>query len=158
MRKLPLLVVAVCVAVGVTTVAVGQASRSADSDAVAAITKLENDGNRINLTNDPAVMVPFNEKLLSDDWTGGTSRGTWDTKASTLADLKDTKNNKTTSSILSDLKVRVSGDVGIATFKVNYDSLVKGEHYARTVICTDTFQHRGGEWKQIADHCSQAAK
>ncbi len=158
MRRLPLLVVFLLVAAGVTLFAVGQASKTSQADAIAAITKLENESNRIGLTNDPAVTVPFNEKLLSDDWTGGTSRGTWDTKASTLADLKDTKNNKTTSSTLSDLKVRVSGDVGIATFKVSYDSLVKGEHYARTVICTDTFQHRGSEWKQIADHCSQAAK
>ena len=158
MRRLPLLVVSLLVAVGMASFAVGQASKTAEADAIAAITKIENDGVKIGLTNDPAVMVPFNEKLLADDWTGGTSRGTWDTKASTLADLKDTKNNKTTSSSLSDLKVRVHGDVAIATFKMTYDSLIKGEHFARTVICTDTFQHRGSEWKQIADHCSQAAK
>jgi ketosteroid isomerase-like protein len=158
MRRLPLLAVSLLVAVGITTLAVGQAPKTSEADAIAAITKIENDGVKIGLTNDPAVMVPFNEKLLADDWTGGTSRGTWDTKASTLADLKDTKNNKTASSSLSDLKVRVSGDVAISTFKMTYDSLIKGEHFARTVICTDAFQHRGSEWKQIADHCSQAAK
>ena len=38
----------------------------------------------------------FFEKFLANDYTGGTSRGTWDTKPSILADMKDVKNNKTT--------------------------------------------------------------
>ncbi len=131
-----------------------QASRAADSDAVAAITKLENESSKAGLANDAS----FLEKNLANDWTAGTSRGTWDTKASILADMKDTKNNKTNSDSISDLKVRVHGDVAIATYKDTYDALIKGRHYARAVLSTDVFERRNGAWILVASHGSQAAK
>lgn len=131
-----------------------QQSRSTDADAIAAITKIENDVPKADLANDTA----FYANILADDWTGGTSRGTWDTKASLLADLKDTKNNKTNSEVVSDIKVRVHGDTAIATYKTTYDATIKGEHYARTVVSTDTFQRQNGAWKVLAGHSSQAAK
>jgi hypothetical protein len=56
------------------------------------------------------------------------------------------------------LKVRVQGDLAIATYKSTYDSLIKGQHYARTILSTDTFQRQNGTWKQVASHSSQAAK
>jgi ketosteroid isomerase-like protein len=131
-----------------------QGQKAADSDAVAAITKLENDAIKAALANDSS----FYEKVLASDYTGGTSRGTWDTKASTLADMKDTKNNKTNSQTLSDLKVRLHGDVAIATYSTTYDALIQGQHYARTVLCTDVLQKQSGGWMLMANHCSQAAK
>jgi ketosteroid isomerase-like protein len=127
---------------------------NADADTVAAITKLENDAVKADLANDSS----FYEKTLADDWTGGTSRGTWDTKQSILADMKDTKNNKTNSESISDLKVRVNGDVAIATYNSTYDSIVHGKHYARTIISTDVFQKQDGVWKQVTSHSSLAAK
>ena len=142
-------------AVGISSFVFSQgSSKSADSDAVAAITKLENDGVKADLAND----VSFYTNNLANDWTAGTSRGTWQTRQSALADMKDTKNNKTNSERISDLKVRVNGDVGIANYTSTYNSLIKGEHYARTVICTDTLQKQNGAWKVVAGHCSQAAK
>jgi len=48
--------------------------------------------------------------------------------------------------------------VAIANYKVTYDALIKGQHYARTVISTDTFLRQNGAWKLIATHSSQAAK
>lgn len=125
-----------------------------DSDAVAAITQLENDAVKADLAADAS----FYEKNLADDWTGGTSRGTWDSKQSIASDMKDSKNNKTNSEAISDLKVRVHGDVAIATYKSTYDSMIRGEHYARTVLSTDTFLRENGAWKQLAGHSSQAAK
>jgi hypothetical protein len=47
----------------------------------------------------------------------GASRDTWDSKQSIASDMKDSKNNKTNSESISDLKVRVHGDVAIATYK-----------------------------------------
>ena len=138
----------------VSSLGFGQSPKAAESDAVAAITKLENEAVKADLSNDAS----FYQKNLSDDWTDGTSRGTWDTKQSALADLKDTKNNHTSSESMSDLKVRVHGDVGIATYKVTYDSLIKGKRYARTVLSTDTFQLQNGTWKLVASHSSEAAK
>ena len=127
---------------------------SQDSDVVATITQIENDAVKADLAADPS----FYEKYLADDWTGGTSRGTWDSKQSIASDMKDSKNNKTNSESISDLKVRVHGDVAIATYKSTYDSLIKGQHYARTVLSTDTFLRENGAWKQLAGHSSQEAK
>ncbi len=137
-----------------SSLAFGQGSTAADADAVAAITKLENDAVKADLAGDSA----FYQNNLAEDWTGGSSRGTWDTRQSLLADMKDTKNNKTNSESISELKVRVHGDVAIATYKNTYDSMIKGQHYARTVISTDTFLRQNGAWKQVAGHSSQAAK
>jgi ketosteroid isomerase-like protein len=131
-----------------------QGQKAADSDAVAAVTKIENDAIKAVLANDSS----FYEKFLASDYTGGTSRGTWDTKASTLTDMKDTKNNKTNSQTLSDLKVRIHGDLAIATYSTTYDALIRGQHYARTVLCTDVLQQQSGGWMLMANHCSQAAK
>jgi ketosteroid isomerase-like protein len=131
-----------------------QGQKATDSDAVAAITKFENDAIKAAIGNDSS----FYEKFLASDYTGGTSRGTWDTKPSTLADMKDTKNNKTNSQTLSDLKVRIHGDLAIATYSTTYDALIRGQHYARTVLCTDVLQKQSGGWMLMANHCSQAAK
>ena len=129
-------------------------AQKADSDAVAAITKFENDAIKAALANDSS----FYEKFLASDYTGGTSRGTWDTKPSTLADMKDTKNNKTNTQTLKDLKVRIHGDLAIATYSTTYDALIQGQHYARTVLCTDALQKQNGGWMLMANHCSQAGK
>ena len=134
--------------------AFAQSTTPSDSETVAAITQMENDAVKADLAADAS----FYEKYLAEDWTGGTSRGTWDSKQSIASDMKDSKNNKTNSESISDLKVRVHGDVAIATYKSTYDSLIKGQHYARTVLSTDTFLRENGAWKQLAGHSSQEAK
>jgi ketosteroid isomerase-like protein len=141
---------AVALAAMLSTIAVCKEPKGDDAAAVAAITKLENDAVQADLANDSA----FYEKLLADDWTGGTSRGTWDTKSSLLADMKDTKNNKTNSESISEVQVRVHGDMALATYKTTYDSIVHGQHLARTIISTDIFRREGNIWKEVANHSS----
>ncbi len=130
--------------------AVTRAQTGAKPDAVAAVTKLENDAVKADLANDKA----FYEKVLADNWTGGDSGGTWFTKADVMKLYDDPEHNKTNSEKISELKVRVYGNTAVATYKDTYDSLLKGEHRARTVIGTDTFVKIGGEWKQVASHAS----
>jgi Domain of unknown function (DUF4440) len=143
------------IVVSLAALAVAQTpSDSQDSQAVAAITQLENDAVKADLAQDAS----FYERYLADGWTGGTSRGTWDTKQSIVADMKDTKNNKTNSESIRDLKVHVYGETAVASYTSTYDSMIKGQHYARTIISTDTFMRQNGEWKQVAGHSSQAAK
>ncbi len=154
MKKSVLLSLLVAVVLMAAVPAVRAFNQAAgDSATVAAITKMENDAVKADLAGDAS----FYEKNLSDDWTGGTSRGTWDTKASLLADMKDTKNNKTNTETISALKVRVHGEVAIATYTTTYDAMIKGQHYARTVISTDTFHQMNGAWKVIAGHSSLVA-
>src|ERR1700726_2189922 len=80
-----------------TGLAVTWAQTGAKADAVAAVTKLENDSVKADLANDKA----FYEKLLADNWTGGDSGGTWFTKAEVLKLMDDPEHNKTNSEKLS---------------------------------------------------------
>ena len=130
--------------------AVTSAQTGAKADGVAAVTKLENDAVKADLANDKT----FYEKVLADNWTGGDSGGVWFTKAEMLKLTNDPEHNKTNSEKISDLKVRVYGNTAVATYKDTYDSMLKGEHRARTVIGTDTFVKMGNEWKQVASHAS----
>jgi hypothetical protein len=70
--------------------------------------------------------------------------------------MADTKDFKTYSEKLSELKVRVYGNTAVASYKDTYDILIMGEHRAHTIIATDTFVNMGGEWKQVASHGSAA--
>ena len=124
------------------------------SDTVAAITQLENDSVKADLAND----VSWAKTNLSDNFIGGTSFGNWETKAQTLKDAEDTTKNKMNSETMSNLKVSAYGSTAIARYTSAYDSMRHGEHQARTVICTDSWIKMGGAWKQVASHCSQAAK
>jgi hypothetical protein len=65
--------------------ALAQSTTPSDSDTVAAITQLEHDAVKADLAQDSS----FYDRYLADGWTGGTSRGTWDTKPSLVADMKD---------------------------------------------------------------------
>ena len=154
MKSLVACALALTVAAVAPALAAGQGQKASNSEAVAAVTKFENDAIKAALANDSS----FYEKMFAADYTGGTSRGTWDTKPSAIADMKDVKNNKTTSQTLSDLKVRVHGDLAIATYSTKYDALIQGQRYDRTVLCTDTLQQQNGAWMLMASHCSQAAK
>jgi ketosteroid isomerase-like protein len=109
-------------------------------------------------TADRAGDASFVEKNYADNFSGGSSWGNWETKQSILADMKDSKNNKTNSEEISDLKVRLYGDTAIATYKSTYDSLYHGEHRSRTILSTDTFARQDGSWKQVASHSSELAK
>jgi 2',3'-cyclic-nucleotide 2'-phosphodiesterase (5'-nucleotidase family) len=123
------------------------------NDAVAAITQFEHDAVKADLTGDSS----FFEKNYADNWTGGFSGGTWTTKESMLADMKDSANNKMNSEEISDLKVRIyDNNTAIATYTDTYDGMVRGEHRSKTVLSTDTFVRENGVWKEVAGHSSVA--
>ena len=127
---------------------------TSDSATVAAITKLENDGVKADLANDKS----FVQNNTTDDYIGGTSYGTWETKASSLKDMDDTANNKMKTETLGDIKVTALGNVAIARYSVTYDSIRHGKPLARTVLCTDTWIKQGDTWKEAASHCSEKGK
>lgn len=126
----------------------------ADTDAVATITQMENASVKADIAGDSSYV----ERNYADSFSGGSSWGNWETKQSILADMKDSKNNKTNSEEISDIKVQIYGNTAIATYKSTYDSTYHGEHRARTILSTDTFVRQGGSWKQVASHSSELAK
>jgi hypothetical protein len=150
--KQPALWISIIVIALLAELGVVRAQTGANADAVAAVTKLENDAIKADLAGDKA----FYEKVLAEDWTGGDSEGTWFTKADVMKMMADPQHNKTNSEKLSDLKVRVYGNTAVATYKDTYDMMITGQHRASTVIGTDTFVKMGGEWKQVASHASVA--
>ena len=129
-----------------------QAQTAAETDAVTAVSNLENDAVKADLAGDSG----FYQKTLAEDWTRGDSDGTFYTKADLLGLMADKNNIKTNSEKLSELKVRVYGYTAVATYKDTYDILIKGEHRAHTIIATDTFVKMGSAWKQVASHGSEA--
>jgi ketosteroid isomerase-like protein len=135
--------------------ALGQTNSSAtDAAAVATITQMENSSVKADMAGDSS----FVEKNYAENFTGGSSWGSWETKQSILADMKDSKNNKTNSEAISEVSVRVYGDTAIATYKSTYDSLYHGDRRARTILSTDAFVRQNGSWKQVASHSSELAK
>jgi uncharacterized protein DUF4440 len=121
---------------------------------IATITEMENASVKADTAGDSSYV----EKNYANTFSGGSSWGNWETKQSILADMKDSKNNKTNSEEISDLNVRIYGDAAIATYKSTYDSMYHGEHRARTILSTDTFVRQDGSWKQVASHSSELAK
>ena len=130
---------------------VARAQTLANADVETAIFNLENNAVKADLAGDPA----FYQKVLAEDWTRGDSDGTYYTKAEILKLMADTKNIKTNSEKLSELKVRVYGNTAVASYKDTYDILIKGERRAHTIIATDTFVKMGGEWKEVTSHGSE---
>jgi hypothetical protein len=124
----------------------------ANEDAVAAITKIENDTVKADIASDR----PFFEKLLADDWTFGDSNGSWVTKAELLQGLSDPANYITKTEEISDLKVRIYSNTAIATYSDTFEDIVNGAHSSGRVISTDTFVKIGGEWKEVASHSCPA--
>jgi ketosteroid isomerase-like protein len=149
--KNPVLWISLFVIALLAGLSVTRAQTSANADVVTAISNLENDAVKADLAGDTA----FYQKGLAEDWTRGDSDGTFYSKADLLKLMADTKNFKTDSEKLSELKVRVYGDTAVATYKDTYDILIKGEHRAHTIIATDTFVKIGGDWKQVTSHGSE---
>ena len=89
-------------------------------------------------------------RILADDYTGVSSRGTTETKAEAIASLKD-KSASVTSCVNSDIKVRFYGDVAVVTGLVSRNGTVKGVAYKdRQVLFTDTYARRNGRWQCVA--------
>jgi hypothetical protein len=131
---------------------VTRAQTMTQTDIVTAISNLENDAVKADLAGD----ADFYQKVLAEDWTRGDSDGTYYTKAGLLKLMADTKDIKTNSEKLSELKVRVYGSTAVAIYRDTYNIQIKGEHRAHTIIATDTFVRMGSEWKQVGSHGSEA--
>jgi hypothetical protein len=125
-------------------------AQNAKSDALAAVTKLENDIVKADLANDKA----FFDKILVDDWSEGDRKGAWYTKSEIMKMADEPR--KINTEDLADLKVRVYGDTAVTTFKDTYDGLMNGGHIGATVIGTDTWVKMNGQWKLVASHQSDS--
>ena len=132
------------------TLALRGQSKMSGSDAVAAITDLENEQVKADKSN----AREFIEKNVANNFVGGTSFGYWETKASMLKDAGN-PGNKVNSMSISDLKVNAYGNAGIARYTLAYDDMYNGQHRSRSVLCTDTWVKQAAAWQEVASHCSE---
>lgn len=120
----------------------------------AAITKMEMESTKADMAGQSGAWMKAH---YAEDYTMGTSWGSWETGSALQKDAADTAKNKTNKRDISDLKVTVYGNsTAVARFKESYDLLIRGEHRTRTVLTTDTWVNEKGGWKLVASHSSQA--
>ena len=122
----------------------------AESD-VAAITKLENDQVKADLSGD----ISYYEATLAEDWIHGTGAGTWLTKASYLQLLRDTSGKPLKSSEISNLSVHMYDGAAVATYDQVYEAFIQGQYQQRKVINTDVFVKRNDRWIMVVSHTSR---
>ena len=150
MKRIDSIEIAVCAFFVGTLALVNAQTMVGRSDAVKAITHLENEMVKAFRGNPRQ----FIQEHYVDDYVEGSSFGKWETRAGMLKDAENPA-NRTNSMSIHDLKVEDYGDVGIARYSETYDEVHNGEHRARTIICTDTWIKQRGAWKGLSSHCSQ---
>ena len=144
-----LFVIALFAGLGVT-----RAQTGTKADVVATITNLENDGVKADLAGDPA----FYQKVLAEDWTRGDSDGTYYTKAELLKLMADTKNIKTNSEKLSELRVRVYGNTAVVTVLSTWKGKAGTREFSDPYQATHVWVKQHGRWQLVAAHVSQFKK
>jgi ketosteroid isomerase-like protein len=113
--------------------------------------KLENDWLTAYTKHDTKLLEP----ILATDYTSTGSKGQVHTRADELKDVVNPDYAKMTA-VLSDMKVRLYGDVGIV-FGVNTVTMpdkAKGKTTTEAYRFTDIFAKHNGRWQCVASHAS----
>lgn len=106
-------------------------------------TKIENDWWAADKAKDEKALG----RILADDWFYLGPQGTM-TKAQELAEVKKRDEN-IASLTLTDMKVRVYGDVAIVTFREHENSTKKNTDSSGEYLYTDVFVKRQGHWQAV---------
>ncbi len=117
-----------------------------DADAVRALIE---DARRADLAGDRA----FYERVLTRDFTMGTTTGDWESRESKLAWIGDPR-HKVLSETVSGLQVRVHGATAVATYRVEVAGELEGKPVQAKAIVTATFVKEAAGWMLVALHAS----
>lgn len=143
--KVPFLLAAFLVSV---TVAASLPAPQQKSDTTAKILALENKWNEAYKQGDVATMG----SLLADDFIITVEEGLTFSKAGYIAHSGDS-DNKVLISEMSDVKVRIHGDVAIVTGAYHEKGISKGKPYEYHDRLTDVWMlMTDGRWQVIASH------
>lgn len=97
------------------------------------------------------------DRLEAADWICTTADGETFTKTEDIADLKSAAYQATVFK-MEDVKVRVYGDMAVATALQTEKATYKGADASKVLRCTDTWVRRDGRWQCVATHLSYAKK
>jgi hypothetical protein len=135
-----------------------RASEPANSAATAldgaALDKWEGDAILASLSHD----ADFYSQNLVDDWSGGSSDGSFQTKSMLLRELRDSTKRGPTMVCHSHMTLRFFDLTAVVTYIRTTDSHRDGNCVQTTAIETDTFVKTNGHWLQIASHTSSASR
>ena len=95
------------------------------------------------------------DRVVADDWIGTSWNGQTQTKAQIVEELK-TGVYKAPSVNVDNIKVRVFGDVAIATLSQTEKSQYKGKDSSGRYLYTDVWVKRNGKWQVVASHGHKA--
>ena len=112
-----------------------------------AITKLERDWAAASVKADMAAT----DRIVADDWIGTSWDGQIQPKAQIVDELK-TGTYKPSSMNVDNIKVRVFGDVAVATLTQTEKSQYKGKDSSGRYLYTDVWVKRNGNWQVISSH------
>ena len=144
-RKVPFLLAVILVSV---TIAASSPAPQQKSDATAKILALENKWNEAYKQGDVATMG----SLLADDFIITDEEGLTFSKAGYIAHSGNS-DNKVLISEMSDLKVRIHGDVAIVTGAYHEKGISNGKPYEYHDRLTDVWMlMTDGRWQVIASH------
>ena len=135
-----------------TTAAVATPAASVESsaDIEKAVTQMERDWEEALKNKDKTKL----ESIVADDYVGIGWDGKISSKAESIANgiAADTKLDSYT---LDPVKVRVYGDVAIATSGDTEKSSFKGKDTSGRWVWTDVYAKRNGRWQAISSHSSR---
>jgi hypothetical protein len=138
----------VCAANGYLQFAVGATVHVAPQPGAAEqqLIQVERDWCTAQLKKDAALQG----RILADDYTNVTRRGTTESKADALAGLKDNTSTVTTC-LDRNLKARAYGNAAVVTGLSTRSGTYKGATFADVqALWTDTFVMKGGRWQCVA--------
>ena len=132
-----------------TTAAVATPAASVESsaDIEKAVTQMERDWEEALKNKDKTKL----ESIIADDYIGIGFDGKSNSKAESIANsiAADTKLDSYT---LDPIKVRVYGDVAIATSGDTEKSSFKGKDTSGRWVWTDVYAKRNGRWQAVSSH------
>jgi ketosteroid isomerase-like protein len=124
---------------------------TAQSKAEQELIQIERDWCTASLKREATILA----RILADDYLGVTSAGALETKATSLASLKDTSRTLDVC-VDSDFKVRVYGDAALVTASATRSGTEKGVAYKdRRLIYTDMFVRRDGRWQCVGSQSTR---
>lgn len=91
----------------------------------------------------------FVEHLLAPDWTVTDPSGRILTKAQVIEETFSSAERKIDAMTVDDVKVRVLGQVAIATGRTRATGSYKGQQASVALRFTDVFHHRDGRWQVV---------
>jgi ketosteroid isomerase-like protein len=138
-----LVTMTVSLALGQMSGTQGKMQDSGKDSFVDTFTKIENDWWQADKMKDEKALG----RILADDWFYLGPEGT-KTKAQELAEVKGRDEN-IASLTLTDMKVRMYGDVAVVTFREHENSTKKNVDSSGDYLYTDVFVKRQGHWQAV---------